>query len=296
MQGAGSAPTERVLDIIEILSRTDARGMRFSDVVRRLDLSQGTAHAILTSLQNRGWVTRDPVSKEFNLGPALALIASRLDAERPTAAVARSAIRRLAEKTGMAASVVERIGEDLVITAFENPSNSPPPAALPNDRIPYAPPFGIACAAWDSVAEQEAWVQRGAAGDASLAERLRAALAHTRGRGYDVDWMTPALAEAAHAIGTLSDDSVPGNLRSVVDQLRVEFIATKMLPDESLRGAHSVATISAPVLDSNSRVQVILSVHPLRRMTIRETRTAAEPLLQEVARVSEERSAHATRS
>ncbi|OBB45994.1 helix-turn-helix domain-containing protein [Mycobacterium sp. 852002-51961_SCH5331710] len=295
MQGAGSAPTERVLDIIEILSRTDARGMRFSDVVRRLHLSQGTAHAILTSLQNRGWVTRDPVSKEFSLGPAMALIASRLDAERPTAAVARSAIRRLAEKTGMAASVVERIGDDLVITAFENPSNSPP-AALPNDRIPYAPPFGIACAAWDSVAEQEAWVQRGAAGDAALADRLRAALTHTRSRGYDVDRMTPALAEAVHAIGTLSDDSVPGNLRSVVDQLRVEFIATKMLPDESLRGAHSVATISAPVLDSNSRVRLILGVHPLRRMTIRETRTTAEPLLHEIARVSAERSAHATRS
>lgn len=295
MQGAGSAPTERVLDIIEILSRTDARGMRFSDVVRRLDLSQGTAHAILTSLQNRGWVTRDPVTKEFNLGPAMALIASRLDAERPTAAVARSAIRRLAEKTGMAASVVERIGDDLVITAFENPSNSPP-AALPNDRIPYAPPFGIACAAWDSAAEQEAWVQRGAAGDASLADRLRAALTHTRGRGYDVDWMTPALADAVHAIGTLPDDSVPGNLRSVVDQLRVEFIVTRMVPDESLRGAHSVATISAPVLDSNSRVRLILGVHPLRQMTIRETRNVAEPLLQEIARISEERSAHATRS
>ncbi|MFV9634948.1 IclR family transcriptional regulator [Mycobacterium neumannii] len=295
MQGAGSAPTERVLDIIEILSRTDARGMRFSDVVRRLDLSQGTAHAILTSLQNRGWVTRDPVSKEFSLGPAMALIASRLDAERPTAAVARSAIRRLADKTGMAASVVERIGEELVITAFENPSNSPP-AALPNDRIPYTPPFGIACAAFDSAAEQEAWIQRGAAGDASLADRLRAALTHTRDRGYDVDWMTPALAEAVHAIGTLSDDSVPGNLRSVVDQLRVEFIATKMVPDESLRGVHSVATISAPVLDSNSRVRLILGVHPLRRMTIHETRTAAEPLLHEIARVTEEQSAHATRS
>ncbi|KUI44825.1 transcriptional regulator [Mycobacterium sp. GA-1199] len=295
MQGAGSAPTERVLDIIEALSRTDARGLRFSDLARRLDLSQGTAHAILTTLQNRGWVTRDPVSKKFNLGPAMALIASRLDAERPTAAVARSAIRRLAEKTGMAASVVERIGDDLVITAFEDSSHSPP-AALPNDRIPYAPPFGIACAAWDSTAEQEAWIQRGAAGDASLAERLRAALTHTRGRGYDVDWMTPALAEAVHAIGTLSDDSVPGNLRSVVDQLRVEFIATKMLPDESFRGGHPVATISAPVLDSNARVRLILGVHPLRRMTIRETRTAAEPLLREIARVTEEQSAHATRS
>ena len=286
MRRASSAPTERVLDIVELLSRTDGRGMRFSAVVRHLELSQATAHAILNSLEDRGWVVRDPVSKEFTLGPGMAVIAFRLPTARPTVAVARDAIRRLADTTGMAASVVERIGDDLVITAFESPAESPP-AVLPNDHIPYAPPFGIACAAWDTPTEQESWVQRGSMGDTSLAERLRAALAHTRNRGYDVDWMTPALAEAAHAIGTLSGDSVPANLRSVVDQLRVEFIAAKVLPDESVRGSHSIATISAPVLDPSARVRLIMGLHPLRRMTISEVRSAAKPLLREIARVSD---------
>ena len=64
---------------------------------------------------------------------------------------------------------------------------------------------------------------RGAAGDAALRQRLRTVLTRTRERGYDVDWMTPALSQAAQAIGTLSGDAIPHNLRSIVDQLRVEF-------------------------------------------------------------------------
>ena len=69
MRGSSSAPTERVLDIVELLSRPGRGEIRFSDVVRELDLSQGTAHAILKTLSDRGWVTRDPVTKAFALGP-----------------------------------------------------------------------------------------------------------------------------------------------------------------------------------------------------------------------------------
>ena len=97
--------------------------IRFSDVVRELDLSQGTAHAILKTLSDRGWVTRDPVTKAFTLGPALTLVASSLDIGRPLAHLARTSVRRLADTTDMAASVLERAGDDLVITAFEYPAD-----------------------------------------------------------------------------------------------------------------------------------------------------------------------------
>ncbi len=277
MRGASSAPTERVLDVVEFLSRAGDR--RFSDVVRELNLSQATAHSILKTLTDRGWVTRDPATKLFSLGPAATLIAAR-----PAAVSARAAIRRLADTTGMPASVLERTGDDLVITAFESPENSST-TTLPNERIPYAPPFGVAFAAWDTADGQEAWVERGAAGDESLATRLRAVLTHTRDRGYDVDWMTPALAQAAHAIGTLTGDTVPRNLRTVIDQLRVEFASANVLPDESTKGAHPVATISAPVLDADGHIQLVLAIHPLQHMTIRDVKKAAQPLLQEIARV-----------
>lgn len=284
MRGSGSAPTERVLDVVELLSRSGKGEIRFSDVARDLDLSQGTAHAILKTLSDRGWVTRDPVTKVFTLGPALTLVASGLDTDRPLAGIARTAIRRLADMTEMAASVLERVGDDLVITAFEYPADLST-AVQPNERIPYAPPFGIAFAAWDTADEQEAWIRRGAANDEGLRQRLHSVLTRTRERGYDIDWMTPALSQAAQAIGTLSGPAVPHNLRSVIDQLRVEFASANSMPDDNTRGAHPVATISAPVLDTDNRIALVLAIHPLRAMTIREIRSAAKPLLREVAQV-----------
>lgn len=284
MRGASSAPTERVLDVVELVGRPAARGMRFSDVVRELDLSQATAHSILKTLSDRGWVRRDPVTKRFALGPALGLMVAHLDSARPLAATARDAVRRLADVTGMPASVLERSGDELVITAFENPKSSSV-TALPNERIPYAPPFGIAFAAWDAADEQEAWIARGAAGDAGLRSRLRTVLTRTRERGYDVDWMTPALSQAAQVIGTLSGDAIPHNLRSVIDQLRVEFASANSMPDDSSRDAHPIATISAPVLDVDDRIGLILAIHPLRAMTMSEIRSAADPLLREVDQV-----------
>lgn len=284
MRGASSAPTERVIDIIELLSHPREKEIRFSDVVRELDLSQGTAHAILKTLSDRGWVTRDQVSKAFTLGPALTLVASGLDIGRPLAHVARAAVKRLVDTTDMSASALERAGDDLVITAFENPADLPA-VGQPNERIPYAPPFGIAFAAWDSTDEQQAWIRRGAADDADLRQRLRSVLIRTRERGYDVDWMTPALSQAAQAIGTLSGDAIPHNLRSVIDLLRVEFASANSMPDDNTRGAHPVATISAPVLDADDRIAFVLAVHPLRAMTMSEIRSAAKPLLREVAQI-----------
>ena len=281
MRGVASAPAERVLDVVELLSRPESGGHRFSDVARELGLSQATAHSILKTLCDRGWATRDPISKKFVLGLTLGLIAERFEATRPLLAVAREAVRRLAETTSTPASLVERTGDELVITVFETPDGSTK-SAVSHKRIPYAPPFGIACAAWDIPSEQESWIQRGAAGDSSLAERLRAVLAQTRDRGYDIDWMTPALAQAAQAIDTLSNETVPHNLRSVVDQLRVEFISANLLSGDSARDALPVATISAPVLDERGHVRLILGIHPLRVMTTSEIHAEAQPLLREI--------------
>lgn len=286
MRGASSAPTARALDVVELLSLPANRRLRFSDVARELDLSQATAHAILKTLTDRGWVNRDPVAKTFSLGPALSLIAARLDAVRPVAHLAREAARRLATTVDVPASVIERAGDDLVITAFEQPRGTAIPAT-PNERIPYTAPFGVAFAAWDTPEAQQAWIQRAAVDDMELARRLQDVLAQTRERGYDIDWMTPALAQAAHAIGSLSDDALPVNMRSIIDQLRIEFTSAALTSNEKSRAPRPVATISAPVLDGKGHIQLVLGIHPVRPMTITEIRSAATPLLREIAQLTD---------
>ena len=124
-------------------------------MVRELGITQATAHAILKTLTDRGWVTRDPSTKAFTLGPALAAVAAGLPAARSQVGAATAVARQMYVEFGHPASVVERVDDTLLITAFEGRSSTP------GDRIPYCPPFGVAFAAWDSDEGQRAWIERG---------------------------------------------------------------------------------------------------------------------------------------
>lgn len=245
--------------MLELIAHGDSP--RFSDIARRLDLTQGTAHAILTTLTDRGWVTRDPADKSYSLGPAMAVVAARVGTARPLAQSARAVAAELSTSTGYPASVVERVEDSLVITAFEG--GGPTPAGAPGERIRFAPPFGVAFAAWESPAGRRAWIERAPARNPELARRLGEILTRTRDRGYEVDWTTPALVQAAHLMSTLPDEGLPDHVREITDQLLVEFTTIGLLSgDDPARSAQPVATIAAPVFRDH-RVALIVAIHPL---------------------------------
>lgn len=276
-----------MLDVVELLAGSGKDRLRFSDVVRELGLTQATAHAILTTLCDRGWASRDPVDKTFSLGPALAVVAARVDTARPLAHTARTAALQLADELGYATSVVERVGDSLVITAFEDAGRQS--GGAPGDRIRYAPPFGVAFAAWDTDEQQRAWIQRSAATNAKLARRLEEVLARTRERGFDVDCTTPALTQAAQVVGTLPSDGLPDHVREITDQLLVEFTTIGFLSDDdTARQAQPVATIAAPVFDHRGRVAMIVAVHPLQALT----RKRIDSIGRRTARVTAAISSH----
>jgi DNA-binding IclR family transcriptional regulator len=268
---AGSAPTGRVVDVVELLCRPGHERLRFSDVVAELGLTQATAHAILATLTERGWVTRDPATKSYTLGPALAAVGARADLARPLAHAARAAIQQLHADTGYPTSVLERIDESLIVAAHVSGDDTTAHLG-PGDRIPYTPPFGVALAAWDTADAQRAWLRRG--GDAGLEQRLVAVLAKTRERGFDVDWTTPAMAQAAALVVRLQREGVPTQVAEVMDRLLVECAAVGLLPDDDpARLAQPVATVAAPVLDRHGHATLIVAVHPLRPLAATETRT-----------------------
>lgn len=269
-----------------MLARSGSKQLRFSDVVRELELTQATAHAILKTLCDRGWASRDPVTKTFALGPALAVVAARTDTARPLAHAARAAALRVSEAVGYPGSVVERFEDFLVITAFEGDSATEP-SGLPGDRIPYAPPFGVALAAWDTAEGQREWIRRGAGSDADRARRLEGVLARTRKRGFDVDCTTPALAQAIQLVGSLQNDKMPASVRQIMDQLLVEFTSSGAFFDEvNGRAKQSVVTIAAPVFDQRNHVALIVASHPLCALTARQIRSIGQRLVEEAALAS----------
>lgn len=275
-----------MLDVIELLARSANKRLRFSDIVRELGLTQATAHAILKTLCDRGWASRDPVGKTFTLGPALAVVAARTDTVRPLAQAARSAALRLSHEVGYATSVVERFGDALVVTAFEGDSATEP-AGIPGDRIPHAPPFGVAFAAWDTPEETRAWIRRGAGDDPARTVRLEQVLQHTRERGFDVDRTTPALAQAVQVVATLDSNEMPTPVRDIIDQLVAEFTTIGFLPDDNPgRRKQPVVTIAAPVFDRRGHVALMVAVHPLCPLGARQIRDIGKLLTEETMAIT----------
>ncbi len=266
IRGTSSAPTARVLDVIELLTRAGESRLRFSDIVRELGLTQATGHAILKTLCDRGWVSRDPVDKTFAPGPALAVVAASTDLARPLTHAARAAALALSSELGYPASVVERVEDTLVMTAIEGggPDHA---AGIPGDRIPYAPPFGAAFAAWDTPEEQRTWADRVAATDPAVGRQLARLLARTRDRGFDIDRTTPVLAQHAHMVGTLRGDGLPQRVQEILELLLAEFTTIGLLcEDDPAREQQPVVSLSAPVFDHRHRVALLLCVHPLRTL------------------------------
>ncbi|MBY8857194.1 helix-turn-helix domain-containing protein [Nocardia sp. CA2R105] len=285
ISGATSAPTARALDVIELLARAGEARLRFSDIVSELGLTQATAHAILTTLGDRGWAERDPVDKSFSLGPAAAVVAARLDAARPLTRSARAAAAAVHRDVGYPTSVVERIDDALVMTAIEG-GDPRHPAGIPGDRIPYAPPFGVAFAAWDAPDEQRAWIHRAASTDPEVERRLRRILTRTRERGFDIDWTTPALAQHAQLAGTMRGAGLPPHIRRTLEQLLAEFSTVGYLSeDDPARETRPVVTIAAPVLDDRRRVRLIVGVHPLCALSAAQIDAIGQRLTKATAAV-----------
>lgn len=282
---AGSAPTHRVLDIVELLARPGCEHLRFSDIVGELRATQATTHAILATLCERGWIHRDPATKTYSLGSALAAAGARAELACPALHATRVAAHRLHTETGFAASVLERIQDSLVVAAhFSNDDSTP--ALGPGDRIPYSPPFGVALAACDATEGRVAWLRR-AAGDPDTVHRLETVLDQTRARGFDVDWTTPTLAQAAALVVTLQREGVPAGVADIMDRLLVECTAVGALSDDDpARTTQPVATVSAPVMTRAHGRAFILAVHPLRRQTRSQIQSLGRKVATAAAAIS----------
>src|SRR5439155_15183201 len=244
-QTPASPPTERVIAVLELLAGCD-EGLRLADVVRQLGLTRGTAHALVSTLAEHGWVTRDPLDKTLRLGPAFSSLSALAGAGRIRARAARTA-GDLAGELGYAVTVTERIGPMLVITAFEGHLASPHVAI--GDRVPYAAPIGPAFAAWEPRDAQREWMDRSVGANPKLAASLEQFLARTRRRGFSVERMTPSLSQAGPLISMLRGEALAEPVYRATTELLSEITAVVLLPEARQRRArdlHSRARVRQP--------------------------------------------------
>jgi IclR family acetate operon transcriptional repressor len=116
-------PIESVDNALRILLLfEDRKSLRLTDVSRFLEVASSTAHRLLAALQYRGFVSQNPVSKEYEPGSALTSIASSVMRQIDIRGRAHPILERLSAMLGETVHLGRLDGRDVYfLDSIESP-------------------------------------------------------------------------------------------------------------------------------------------------------------------------------
>lgn len=275
MPASSSPPTTRVLDVLELVAARRETPLRAADVARELGLSKATAHAILHTLADRGWLVRSPGTGHLGLGPGLGPVASAFSDQRTLTRRGVRAAAGLATATGWPASLIELVGDVMYVSTLDPADLS----VIRGQRVDYAAPFGTLFAAWAEPEERLAWLRRGRLTDAAIAS-YGAHLDQARADGVLVERMGPVVEHVSSLVRAAEEGAFPGAVRQLAGDLLAEVVRTGIGTREHSATEHPVTSIAAPVPGPDGTVRTALVVHPLRELSNRAARRAGSMVRQ----------------
>ena len=112
----------RTLDIIE-LAITSPEGLSFSDVGRALNIPHSSLHALMNTLEKRGYLFRDPSTKQYEIGPSLLRLSATLTENDDLLSSASQILESLQSRCAETISISVLDG-DMVLYVYANPSKA----------------------------------------------------------------------------------------------------------------------------------------------------------------------------
>lgn len=248
MPESASPPTRRVIEVMELLTRTE-RALTASEVAAALGHARATVIAVLTELAEAGWVRRDR-NRRFAPGPGLAALRP-VALEVPTAVGAELKALAAAAHCGVTLS---RIADGrLTVVAKEYAAGARIlPGLAVGQSIPLGYPAGAAVMPWRAEAERRAWLAS-ATGPARRGAPALLRFVTTHGCAMfrpdsDDAGLVDVLAELLGAVGA---EVVQPELRTRVLR-QLSRLTARPYRDADLDSAESlpVSYLSAPVFGS----------------------------------------------
>ena len=103
---------DRVLSVVDLLQLRPE--LRLHEIAHELALPKSTAHRILGSLSERGFVQRDPSSHRFRLGPKFIELGMHVIENLDLSRTARSYVARLNDHTHETVHLATLVGDEVV--------------------------------------------------------------------------------------------------------------------------------------------------------------------------------------
>jgi DNA-binding IclR family transcriptional regulator len=259
----GTPAAERTVDVLNLLAAHAGRPLGLSEIARRVGISKGSAHALVTTLVSTGYLVRHPADKTYVLGAAVVALGRAAAAtEFGALDFARPAMERLTDDLGLQCLASAAIGDEIVILGKAGATVPLGLSVEIGQRIPLVPPLGTVFVAWSTPAEIDGWLRRlgATAGEEDLA-RYRDAVATVRQRGYSVALEADARARLGRALAALGPDAGTAALRRQVLDLVADLGHEEYILGE-LTGAAAfhVNHLAAPVVDADGRVVLALTL------------------------------------
>jgi DNA-binding IclR family transcriptional regulator len=265
---------DRLVAVLELLARHPDERFTLSEVARQCSLNKATAHALLTTLSERGVLLRHPEEKRYSLGPRLVAIGEA--ARRGYTAVdfapaVLHALVQAARLAGRATRVVARawqIDGDQVVCVGQAGGGRSMHVPL---RLPLIPPVGLVFMAWSDPTSVETWLARAGAVDA-MAPAVEA-LPAVRRQGFVVmqaspEWLSLTRAPPDRPGWPAEDGAGEGAQR---DLLRTVARQPLVVGAVDRSGVYRPAEVSAPVFDARGEVALALSVSGMAGETVAGT-------------------------
>lgn len=272
--GRRSPPTDRVVQVLDFLAAHPDRRFGLSELARSLKISKPTCLGIVSALVASGYLTRDPQSKTYGLGPAL--IAAGRAAQRSFAVgpVARSYLEKLSAEfdTTCVASAV--IGDRIAVLEAVGPRDARSPVRV-GSVYPFAPPVGLMYVIWDRDAALESWLRREPALPVRLdRERLRAVVDECRATGYLVESLDPVGQRLHRLMAGVDVHELPAEVRELIGEMASSLGERVYLGrdigcgsgagiggDTGEGAIHPVNLIAAPAYDADGRQALVLTLY-----------------------------------
>ncbi|RVW08303.1 ArsR family transcriptional regulator [Prescottella agglutinans] len=262
--GRRSPPTERVVQVLDFLVAREEQRFGLSELARALSISKPTCLGILSELVSGGYLTRDPVSKTYGLGPAL--IAAGRAAQRGFAVgpIARAQLDKLAAEFGAVCTASAVVGDQVMILETVAPPGMTlgRTAARAGQSYPFAPPVGLMYVIWGGDDELEAWLRREPALPVVLdRDLLRRVVDDCRRAGYLVERLTPVGRKLFSLMAGVAGRDLPAELRELIGEMVSSLGERVYLHSETEDDVeYPVSLIAAPCYDADGRQSLVLTL------------------------------------